>query len=190
MVVNKSSGNQKTPPSEMIRVPTALIGAVRQLSKLHRQGHTIALLEALEELISKFDSSIEIDFATLPQANQRIEKRLSKLESQIDTRGSGVETKLEAIANKLERLERAIALNRYSNKKQRRQSFPYQQPPIELQPKANENLAQRLGVTPQSLIAERENNSAKEFLSWSRNRDPMSVGWEWNASDQLYHPVK
>lgn len=40
----------------MIRVPSALIPAVRQLSKLHREGHTIALLQELEEVISKFDS--------------------------------------------------------------------------------------------------------------------------------------
>ncbi|MFN6455599.1 MAG: hypothetical protein RM022_025830 [Nostoc sp. EfeVER01] len=46
MTANKKSNN---PPSEMIRVPTALIGAVRQLSKLHREGHTIALLQGLEE---------------------------------------------------------------------------------------------------------------------------------------------
>ena len=52
---------QKSPPSEMIRVPTALIPVVRQLSKLHREGHTIALLQGLEELISKFDSNIDID---------------------------------------------------------------------------------------------------------------------------------
>ncbi len=55
--------DDKTPPSEMIRVPTALIGAVRQLSKLHREGHTIALLQGLEELLSKFDSNIDIDVA-------------------------------------------------------------------------------------------------------------------------------
>ncbi|KAB8314298.1 hypothetical protein SD81_037795 [Tolypothrix campylonemoides VB511288] len=47
--------DQKSPPSEMIRVPVPLIGVVRRLSKLHRQGHTIALLQALEELISNFD---------------------------------------------------------------------------------------------------------------------------------------
>lgn len=53
----------KTPPSEMIRVPTALIPVVRRLSKLHRQGHTIALLQGLEELMSKFDSNTDINVA-------------------------------------------------------------------------------------------------------------------------------
>ncbi len=55
--------DHKTPPSEMIRVPAALIPAVRELSKLHREGHTIALLQGLEELLSKFDSNIDIDVA-------------------------------------------------------------------------------------------------------------------------------
>ncbi|MHC5861630.1 hypothetical protein [Nostoc sp.] len=101
-----------------------------------------------------------------------------------------METKLEAITKKLELIERAIASGRLGNNKPRRQVHPYQQTQVELQPRTNESLAPRLGVSPQSLIAEREKLSAKEFLSWSRNRDPMSVGWEWNASDELYHPLR
>lgn len=186
MAAFQSGENQKSPPSEMIRVPVPLIGVVRQLSKLHRQGHTIALLQALEELISKFDSETDIDVARCSKSVLQLEERLSKLES--GTSGS-LETKLEAITKKLELIERAIASNRYNGQaSKRRQSYPYQQPQVELQPFPNENLAQRLGVSPQSLIAERENKSAKEFISWSRNRDPMSVGWEWNARDGLYHP--
>jgi hypothetical protein len=53
--------DQKSSPSEMIRVPVPLIKVVRRLSKLHRQGHTIALLQALEELISKFDINNDIN---------------------------------------------------------------------------------------------------------------------------------
>jgi hypothetical protein len=36
--------NNKTPPSEMIRVPNVLIPVVRQLAKIHRDGHTTAIL--------------------------------------------------------------------------------------------------------------------------------------------------
>ena len=63
MPTNKSGTGKKLPPSEMTPVPTALIVAVRQLSKLHRQGYTIALLQELEALISKFDS-FNLDNAT------------------------------------------------------------------------------------------------------------------------------
>ncbi|MFK0731812.1 MAG: hypothetical protein ACIWVG_11730, partial [Gloeotrichia echinulata HAB0833] len=71
-----------------------------------------------------------------------------------------------------------------------RQAYSYHQPQVELQPRTNESLASRLGVSAQSLIVERETKSAKEFISWSRSRDPMSTGWEWNAKTELYHPVK
>jgi len=170
--------DQKSPPSEMIRVPTALIPVVRQLSQLHRQGHTIALLQALEELASQFDSSIDIN------NSGSLEGRLEKLESNL-------ETKLEAITKKLEQMERALQAGRYSNNtRPQRQAYSYQQTQVELQPRTNESLAQRLAVSPQSLIAEREKLSVKEFISWSRNRDPMSVGWEWNDQTKLYHPLK
>lgn len=168
--------DHKTPPSEMIRVPVPLIPVVRQLSQLHRQGHTIALLQALEELLLTFDSNFDSN------NSGKLEQKLDNLESHLDT-------KLEAITKKLELVERAITSNRYSARP-RRQATSYHQPQVELQPRTNENLASRLGVSPQSLIVERESKSAKEFISWSRSRDPMSTGWEWNPSTKLYHPVK
>jgi hypothetical protein len=110
--------DDKTPPSEMIRVPTALIPAVKELSRLHRQGHTIALLQGLEELISKFDSNIDIDVTPSSKSVLQLEEKL--------------ETKLEMITKKLELIERAISSNRYNSQpKQRRQAHPYQQPQVE-----------------------------------------------------------
>ncbi|MFS0518496.1 hypothetical protein ACEYW6_27905 [Nostoc sp. UIC 10607] len=168
---------QKSPPSEMIRVPTALIPAVRELSKLHREGHTIALLQGLEELISKFDSNIDIDVAPSSKSVKQLELKL--------------ETKLDAMTKKLELIERAISSNRYNSQpKQRRQANPYQQPSVELLALPPENLAPRLGLSPSSLAPEREKLTTKEFISWTRNRDPRGIGWEWNAKDGLYHPVK
>ena len=188
------------PPSQMIRVPTALIGAVRQLSTLHRQGHTVALMQGLEQLISQFDSSdIEIDIAPSSKSVLQLEERLEKLESQIVNKGEavGVETKLEAIAKHLEKLEGAIskisaanASGNYNNTRPRRQAYSYQQPQVELQPRTNVSLAQRLALTSQSLISEREKLTPKEFISYTRSRDPMSTGWEFSQKDGLYHPVK
>ncbi len=168
---------QKSPPSEMIRVPTALIPVVRELSKLHREGHTIALLQGLEELLSRFDSNIDIDVTPSSKSVLQLEKKL--------------ETKLEAISGQLEKLSRAISSNRYNSQpKQRRQAHPYQQPQVELQALPDENLAPRLGLSPSSLAPSREKLTTKEFISWTRNRDPRGIGWEWNAKDGLYHPVK
>jgi hypothetical protein len=169
--------DQKTPPSEMIRVPTALIPAVKRLSKLHRQGHTIALQQALEELFIQFDSKIDSDIAPSSFAVKQLEEKL--------------ETKLDTITKKLEQMERAISSGRYSNNNRpRRQTYSHQQPQVELLPRTNESLAQRLGVTPQSLIAEREKLTPKEFLSYTLHRDPMSTAWEFSQKDSLYHPVK
>jgi hypothetical protein len=169
--------DHKTAPSEMIRVPTALIPAVKELSKLHREGHTIALLQGLEELLSRFDSNIDIDVA-------KGEKSIKQLEEKL-------ETKLEAISGQLEKLSRAISSNRYNSQpKQRRQANPYQLSPVELLALPPENLAPRLGLSPSSLAPEREKLTTKEFISWTRNRDPRGIGWEWNAKDGLYHPVK
>ncbi|MBW4498760.1 MAG: hypothetical protein KME57_04045 [Scytonema hyalinum WJT4-NPBG1] len=190
--------DQKSPPSEMIRVPVPLIGVVRRLSKLHRQGHTIALLQALEELLGDFDINNDIDITAGSKSVKQLEEKLLKLESHIAAQGSSVDTKLEGITKKLELIERAIstissanASGRLGNNKGRRQTaYPYQQTQVELQPRTNESLAPRLGITPQGLVAERENKSAKEFLSWSRNRDPMSTAWEWDAESGLYNPIR
>jgi hypothetical protein len=169
--------DHKTPPSEMIRVPTALIPAVRELSKLHREGHTIALLQGLEELLSGFDSKIDINNS-------------GKLEDKLDNLESHLGNKLETITKKLEQMERAMASGRYSNTRPRIQAHPYQQPQVELLALPDENLAPRLGLSPSSLAPSREKLTTKEFISWTRNRDPRGIGWEWNAKDGLYHPVK
>lgn len=57
--------DSNTPASRMIRVPTPLIDSVRELSTLHRAGHTRAVLAGLQQLISRVDSesdsSINVD---------------------------------------------------------------------------------------------------------------------------------
>lgn len=49
-----------TPASQMIRVPTVLIDAVKELSRLHRQGHTRSVLAGLQQLIAAVDSTDSI----------------------------------------------------------------------------------------------------------------------------------
>ncbi|MBD1838861.1 hypothetical protein [Coleofasciculus sp. FACHB-501] len=68
-----------SPPSQMTRVPTPLIPAVRELSRLHRQGWTPQILSGLQSLISAIDSSIEFsidinsDSSAIAELTQRIE---------------------------------------------------------------------------------------------------------------------
>jgi len=181
----------KTPPSEMIRVPNVLIPIVRQLAKIHRDGHTTPLLQGLQELIAQFDSSVKLEATS---ELQQVEEKLGELETHLCQQDQQVATKLEVLAKQLEKIEKAIASGKYGggNSRPRRSGYPYQyqQQPVEIKEFAPENLAQRLGVTPHSLITERESKSEQEFISWSRNRDPSSLGWKFQVSDGLYYPVR
>ncbi|MEA5578671.1 hypothetical protein [Anabaena sp. UHCC 0451] len=181
--------NNSTPPSQMIRVPTALIPVVRQLSKIHRKGHTTELLQALQELISQFDSSVELPVTEI----QQVENKLESLSTHLCKQDELLASKLETLARHLEKIERAVASGRYSggNSRPRRSAYPYQyQQAVEITSFAPENLAMRLGVTQQSLTTERETKSEQEFISWSRNRDPSGLGWKFQVKDGLYYPVK
>lgn len=114
----------------------------------------------------------------------------SGVENSSKQRLSQLEQKTEAIAQRLAKIEGAIAIlsgRSYSNS--RRQSNNYHPPQLELQPLPAEKLGSRLGLTPSTLIKERENKSEKEFISWTRNRDPRSIGWQFQKEDGLYHPV-
>ena len=179
----------KTPPSEMIRVPTVLIPVVRHLAKIHRDGHTTALLQGLQELITQFDSSVKLE---VTDELQQVEEKLGELETHLCQQDQQVDSKIEALSKQLEKIEKAIVSGKYSggNSRQRYSGYQYQQQPVEIKFFAPENLAQRLGVTQKSLTTERETKSEQEFISWSRNRDPSSLGWKFQVSDGLYYPVK
>jgi uncharacterized coiled-coil protein SlyX len=183
--------NPKTSPSEMIRVPIAMIPAVRELSRLHRQGHTIALLQALEDLIIIFDSSDDIDLAPSNKSVKQLESRLEKLESRLAKKDEILNSKLNAIASQLEQLCKSAAVTAKSNNKPRRSNSynPHHQPTVELEAFPAENLAKRLGLTAATLESEREKLTTKEFISYTRNRDPRSLGWEYRA-DGFYHPIE
>ncbi|WP_233455543.1 hypothetical protein [Dolichospermum flos-aquae] len=98
--------NNKTLPSEMIRVPTVLIPVVRQLAKIHRDGHTTALLQGLQELIAQFDSSVKLEATS---ELQQVEEKLGELETHLCQQDQQVATKLEVLGKQLEKIEKAIA---------------------------------------------------------------------------------
>ena len=96
--------NNKTPPSEMIRVPTVLIPVVRNLAKIHRDGHTTALLQGLQELIAQFDSSVKLE---VTDELQQVEEKLGELETHLCQQDQQVATKLEVLGKQLEKIEKA-----------------------------------------------------------------------------------
>lgn len=65
-----------TPASQMIRVPTPLIDAVKELSRLHRQGHTRAVLSRLQHLIADIDSNHDSDGASVRDSDITTDSRI------------------------------------------------------------------------------------------------------------------
>jgi hypothetical protein len=69
------------PVSQMIRVPTPLVGAVRELARLHRQGRTKAVLEGVQRLIQAVDSNTDIDIDSMGETISRLSEKLDRLEA-------------------------------------------------------------------------------------------------------------
>ena len=198
----KSNKTKKTPPSQMLRVPTPLIEAVKELSRLHRLGHTNAVLQGLQELLSKIDSNNDIDIETSSETIKQLQLRLSKLESRnssdsdvdsnlISSSVTSLSQKLEALTTRIAQVENAIRVleQRQLSTPTRRQPFNFHPPQLELQAYTGENLAKRLGIDLATLEREKMANSPKDFESWCRSKDPSSMAWR-PGKDGLYHPVK
>lgn len=97
------------------------------------------------------DSSAELPVTEL----QQVENKLESLETHLCKQDELLASKLETLARHLEKIERSLASGRYSNSRPRRSAYPYQyQQAVEINSFAPENLAQRLGVTQQSLMNE------------------------------------
>ncbi|KAF3889747.1 MULTISPECIES: GPO family capsid scaffolding protein [Nostocales] len=200
------SPSKQSPPSQMLRVPTVLIPVVKELARLHREGHTKALLQGLQDLITNIDSNSDSDFGTDSEAVRQLVERVEELESRLtdlnrDTDSKSIaklekslgslEQKLEAVTLKITILEGAVVQKQYGQRKGYRTPYnnPYVvQQPLELQPFTEENLARRLAVEVSTLIKQRKNLSEVEFEKWSRGRDTSKTGWRYK-DDGLYHPI-
>jgi tetrahydromethanopterin S-methyltransferase subunit B len=95
-------------PSRMIRVPTPLVDAVRELSRLHRQGRTKAVLEGIQKVITTIDSDIVIDIDSISETISKLTERLDRLEIQpIDSKPDiDIDSVTQVISRVSERLEK------------------------------------------------------------------------------------
>lgn len=98
------------PPSQMIRVPTPLVDAVRELSRLHRAGRTKAVLDGIEHLVAAIDSDTDIDIASVSQLISKLTQRLERLESDhLDSRHDiDIDSVTQLISERLEKVETDI----------------------------------------------------------------------------------
>jgi hypothetical protein len=206
--------SDENKPSQMLRVPTPLIDAVRELSRLHRQGKTSEVLSGLDDLIFTLDdgsaSSQNGVYQTISEiCDTRFESlrdRLDNLESQLSgsensnevsstKRLNNLEQKIDFINNRLTQFAEAIMqLQSNINNQPRRGKSYYgnsynQGQPVKFQPITEESLASRLGVTPETIRKERESQPAPLFFAWSKRKDTSGIGWEFNQKTNLYHPI-
>ncbi|MEA5598179.1 hypothetical protein [Rivularia sp. UHCC 0363] len=194
-------------PSQMIRVPTPIIGAVRSLSRLHRQGRTSEILQGLEELISTLESSSSSRYNTNSKTLSEIMERLDKVESNktdecssneiVDAeRINNLEDKVDSIVSRIEQFTDAIRQiqnhlnNQHKNNKKsyyNNSSSSRQTPRI--QPLTEEGLALRFGVSLETVRKQRIDLPSPHFVAWCKRRDTSNIGWEYNQDTGLYHPV-
>ena len=204
----------ESKPSQMLRVPNALIDAVRSLSRLHRQGRSTEVLSGLDNLIKTLDSGSGSGsngaYQTISEIwDTRFESlsdRLDNLESQLPGSENSDEIpsterlkdlgqKIDSINNRLTQFAEAIMLLQSNINNQPRRSKPYygnsynQGQPVRIQPIPEESLASRLGMTPESLRKEKDSQPPPLFFAWSKRKDTSGIGWEFNEKTNLYHPV-
>ncbi|RUR78628.1 hypothetical protein DSM107007_42410 [Nostoc sp. PCC 7120 = FACHB-418] len=161
---------------------------------MHRQGRTNDVLQGIQELVNKLDSTADIDTFT---SIQQLEQRVAQLESRHSS-GSTDELKeeLTAISLRVEQLETAynqliIYLNSKSKPRQASSRYYQGQGEVKIDTYTLQNLAKRLGVDVETLERIRVNaKRPEEFISWSRGRDPSGLGWRYNPESGLYHPVR
>ncbi|MBF2067235.1 MAG: hypothetical protein IGS39_22890 [Calothrix sp. C42_A2020_038] len=190
-------------PSEMVRVPTKLIPAVRELSRLHRQGKTDEVLALLNELITTLDNGTRPNYGT-NQTILEMEERLNNLESQFNDGGNSsspassqrldnLEQKIDSINTRLSNFAEAIMQlqSNINNQPKRNKSYNnsyYQGQAVKIQPINEESLASRLGVSVETIRRERDNQPAPLFAAWCKRKDTSGIGWEFNEKTGLYHP--
>jgi hypothetical protein len=97
--------------SKMIRVPTPLVEAVRDLSRLHRQGRTKAILDGVQRLVTAIDSETVMDIDSVSQLISRVTERVDRLEAQT----ADSETDIDIASN-------ALAISHLSDRLQKMES--------------------------------------------------------------------
>jgi hypothetical protein len=135
---------------------------------------------------------------------QKLEEELQQLRSSIQERDNSprdfrTEEKLEALNNRIARLEGALTAVQNNNfgasnnyRRYKNSGNPYNQSgkPPQIEALDEQKLALRLNVNIPTLHEKRETLSASEFEEWSKNRDRGKYSWRFNEKDKLYHPAK
>ncbi|BAY66741.1 hypothetical protein NIES22_68850 (plasmid) [Calothrix brevissima NIES-22] len=181
------------------KLPKTLTQALRTTARERHTTATDLVIQGLYHVLGPTpgtEVSVETRLHNLEAqlsalANRQEVSIESGVETSLQQRLSLLEQKTEAIAQRLAKIEGAISvLSGRSYPSSKRKSNNYHPPQLELQALPAQNLASRLGLTASYLVDHFEKLSTKDFISWTRNRDPRSIGWEFHPEDGLYHPIQ
>ncbi|MGB6301020.1 MAG: hypothetical protein WBF90_33260 [Rivularia sp. (in: cyanobacteria)] len=135
---------------------------------------------------------------------QELEKELILLRSSINSRAetptdSRTEEKLEALNNRVAKLEGALGAIQHNNfgvsnnrRRYKNSGNPYNQSgrPPQIEALDEQKLALRLNVNIPTLLEKHQTLDKKDFEEWSKERDRSKYSWRFNANSGLYHPIK
>ncbi|MEA5583615.1 hypothetical protein VB620_20010 [Nodularia harveyana UHCC-0300] len=176
------------------KLPKTLTNALRKAARERNTTATDLVIQGLHHILGQVpgtETSVETRLHQLEAfVTQMANGQVAGVEDSSKQRLSLLEQKTEAISLRLAQIEGAISLlGQRSATPQRRQSYQYHPPQLELQAYQGVNLAKRLGVDLATLERERNNQSSKDFERWCRSKDPSSTGWRF-GNDGLFHPIK
>jgi len=92
----------------MIRVPTPLVDAVRELARLHRTGRTKAVLEGVQRLVAAIDSDTAFDIDSVAKTISKLTERLERLESERSDSRQDIDSLTQLISKRLGKVEADI----------------------------------------------------------------------------------
>lgn len=153
---------EKQPASAMVRVPTPLIDVVKELSRLHRQGKTKPLLQALGELIAAIDSNTESNIVTIDS------DVIADLIARVERLEAGMIQPASTSQRPQRRPARATAPDRESVDHAADGWLSQQQ------------VAELIGVNKSTLATKRQQMNDAEFLDYLNSKS--SQRWEFDRS--------
>jgi hypothetical protein len=86
----------------MIRVPTPLIDAVKELSRLYREGYTHAVISGLQQLIANIDINVDSgDIKTDSKSDTELIIELIARVSQVEKTVAPIQERVTALESEL-----------------------------------------------------------------------------------------
>ncbi len=182
------------------RLPKPLADALRKAAS-PQPGKTATDI-VIRGLLHELGNIPRIEVCTETRL-QKVEEELQQLQSSIKEQDitptdSRVEEKLEALNNRVAKLEGALGAiqsNAIASNNRRGYKYsgnPYNQSgkPAQIAALDEQKLALRLNVNIPTLQEKRATLSSIEFSEWSKNCDRGKYTWRFNEKDGLYHPAK